>query len=524
VLRFWRNPEFVRHVRAELRPTRAVTVAVVTLFVCGLIWLSCWSFVQQDLENARSGLQRYGGEQWMARVAMLEKNIFHETWLLFFWWVFAIQGVMLTLWSLFACVQSVSGERDRKTWDFQRATSLTSSEFLVGKLIGEPILTYFLVLCLLPFTVMGGLVGGISLSGLVSAYLLMLGGSLFLGVCGVFLSTLIESGSRGITLLIGLAMYFMTAGAMGMTNSGFPGLAAFSPLSGIMGMYSPNEPTFHRLPTLFGKPVPWLLLSLLLWVTFGSWIVLMLVRNLKRDYDEIRPLSRWQAVGCAAFLNFVLYAMVNPARFGQAGSHELMSLMIGVNGLILFAIGLATLTPQERLRVWWRQRASGSMAMFSEDGLPWPWLALSAVTAYALIVWGTLAWDKALPFEMKSLERAAVQLLVVLVFITRDVLFLQWCKLTHMSRPVFKGLMYLCLYYAAAVVLIVLFGQASETNALRVLSLLTPVGAANPEAEGFRFPASLYLGIALQAGVLAAIVAAIGGRMNRRLLAVASGA
>jgi hypothetical protein len=116
-----------------------------------------------------------------------------------------------------------------------------------------------------------------------------------------------------------------------------------------------------------------------------------------------------------------------------------------------------------------------------------------------------------------------VQLLVVLVFITRDVLFLQWCKLTHMSRPVFKGLMYLCLYYAAAVVLTVLFGQGSETNAMRVLSLLTPIGAANPEAEGFRFPASLYMGIALQAGAIAAIVAAIGGRMNRRLLAVASG-
>ncbi len=523
MLQFWRNPEFVRHVRAELRPARAVTVAVVALFVCGLIWLSCWSFVQQDLENARNGFQRYGGEQWMARVAMLEKTAFHQTWLLFFQWAFAIQGVMVTLWSLFACAQSVSGERDRKTWDFQRATSLRSSELLVGKLIGEPILTYFLVLCLLPLTVIGGLVGGVSLGSLVSAYLLMLLGSLFLGVCGLFLSTLLESGNRGITLLVGLAMYFLMAGSMGMANSGFPGVAASSPLSGIIGLYSPNEPVFRRLPTLFGQPVPWLLLSVLLWVTFGSWIVLMLVRNLKRDYEEIRPLSRWQAVGCAAFLNFVLYAMVNPARFGEAGSHELMSLMIGVNGLILFVIGLASLTPQERLRVWWRKRATRASAMFSEDGLPWPWLALSAITAYALIVWGTLAWNKALPFEMKSLERAAVQLLVVLVFITRDVLFLQWCKLTHMSRPVFKGLMYLCLYYAAAVVLTVLFGQGSETNAMRVLSLLTPIGAANPEAEGFRFPASLHMGIALQAGAIAAIVAAIGGRMNRRLLAVASG-
>ena len=33
------------------------------------------------------------------------------------------------------------------------------------------------------------------------------------------------------------------------------------------------------------------------------------VRNLKRDYSEIRPLSRWQVVGCVAFVNFVFYAL-----------------------------------------------------------------------------------------------------------------------------------------------------------------------------------------------------------------------
>ena len=144
MLKFWQNPEFVRHMRAELRPARAVTLLVVALFIGLLIWLSCWSFTQQELANARSGLQRFGGERWQERATTLEKNVFHDTWLLFFRWVLGAQGVVMTLWSLFACVQSVAGERDRKTWDFQRTTRLTSAEMLIGKLIGEPVLTYFL--------------------------------------------------------------------------------------------------------------------------------------------------------------------------------------------------------------------------------------------------------------------------------------------------------------------------------------------------------------------------------------------
>lgn len=519
MLKFWRNPEFVRHVRAELRPARAVTLLVVAVFICLLIWLSCWSFTQQQLENARNGFQRFGGDRWEERVTTLEKNAYHDTWLLFFRWVLGVQFALVTLWSLFACVQSVAGERDRKTWDFQRTTSLTPAEILIGKLIGEPVLTYFLVLCLLPITVGAGLAGGITVRGLASGYLLLIVGSLFLGCCGLLLSTLLEGRSRGATMLLGLALYFSLGIGMTTAQSGFPGFAAFSPLTGLMSLFNPDEPTFWQAPVLFGHPMPWVVLSLLLWITFGGWVVLIIIRNLKRDYDEIRPLSRWQAVACAAFLNFVFYALLNPVRFGTRDS-ELMGLMVGINGMILFAIGLATLTPQERLRVWWRGRGIGSATMFSEDGLPWPWLALSAITAYALMVWGTLAWDHALPFDMKALERAAVQLAVVLVFITRDVLFLQWCKLTRMSRPIAKGLLFLGLYYGASVVMVALFGRGSQTAAFHVLNLLTPVGAANPEVDGLAFPATLYVGIMLQVGVIAVIVAAISGRMNQRLLAV----
>src|SRR5258708_16792943 len=64
---------------------------------------------------------------------------------------------ILTFWSLLCCAQSISGERERKTWDFQRATRLSPQELLVGKLLGEPVLAYFIVLCCLPITVLAAL-------------------------------------------------------------------------------------------------------------------------------------------------------------------------------------------------------------------------------------------------------------------------------------------------------------------------------------------------------------------------------
>src|SRR5215470_5333816 len=139
----------------------------------------------------------------------------------------------------------------------------------------------------------------------------------------------------------------------------------------------------------------------------------------------------------------VLCAVSRPERRSgrrhTLDSRVIATFMVGVNGVILFAIGLASLTPHERLKIWWRNRSKVPSNLFSEDGLPWPWVALSAVVAYALLVWGLLAWRLSLDFHTRTFGIAAAQLLVVLVFITRDVLFLQLCTLTRMRQPIVKG-------------------------------------------------------------------------------------
>ena len=190
---------------------------------------------------------------------------------------------------------------------------------------------------------------------------------------------------------------------------------------------------------------------------------------------------------------------------------------VAMNGLILFLMGLATLTPQERLKVWRRQRTAGESVVFADNGLPWPWLAISAVVAYAMMIWGLLAWDRTLPLEMRTLELAALHLLLVLVFVTRDVLFLQWCMLTRLRQPVVKGMLFLGLYYVSAAVLIALAGVSSDNAGRWMVALLTPIRASEPNPLPLPFSVETYVGLTLQFGAIAGVLMAITNRLQRPL-------
>ena len=146
--KFWQNPEFIRHCRSELRRSRMTTVALVVLFVCGLTILACWA-------EAKAG---YEGEMHTVGPSITVATAQRSYYPLMF-----MQFGVLTFWSLLSCTQGISRERERNTWDFQRTTRLTPSELLVGKLLGEPVLAYFIFLCALPVTLVAGMIGHVPL-------------------------------------------------------------------------------------------------------------------------------------------------------------------------------------------------------------------------------------------------------------------------------------------------------------------------------------------------------------------------
>jgi len=515
-MRFWKNPEFVRHLRAELRTARAITILGVVLVICVIIGLGCWGSHEAQVEAYRRGNQMFGKPP-AEQLAQLESQGSIDEWFAFYRFLIYAQMVVLTFWSLLCCAQSISGEREGKTWDFQRATGLSPAEFLIGKLLGEPIVAYFIVLCCLPITLLAGWLGHAGIGNVVSAYLLILSGSLFLGLAGLWMSSLFESRSRGIGLIGTFGLYLFLAFAVYLIDSSFTGIAAFSPLTGLLVLFRVDIP--DRVATIFGKAVPWLVMSLLLYSTFGAWLVLMILRGIKKDFDQIKPLSRWQAIGCAAFLNFTAYALFHPQYFvtlrgweTPLHSDRFASFMVGVNGFVLFAMGLAMISPHDRLKIWWRSRV-GVRSLLAEDGPPWPWLVISGITGYALLAWGMFAWKKDVGFDRSALLVGLIQSLAVLAFVTRDILFLQWCRLTRMRAPLLKGMLYLGLYYIAATVLSVVFGISSTVRGREALALSTPAGAFDNATSSYSH--ILFVGFSIQVALIILLLMATAARLRQ---------
>lgn len=534
---FWRNPEFVRHLRSELRRGRVTALVLIVIIVCTLTVLICWAPQKRRLETFRDIKDTYARDHagaapgsFEAQRIAKEEQAFHEwessirkdTSRNAFRALLFMQFGVLTFWSLLSCAQGISRERERGTWDFQRTTRMQSSELLVGKLFGEPIVGYFIVLCSMPISIALALEGRVGVSSILSAYSLMFIAGLFIGIAGLWLSSLFESRSRGIGLIGAFAMYAGFLGATGLAESPFSGLGALSPLTLLLRLTGRGGYTVMRSPTLFGMEVPWLLMSALLYATFGAWIVLMLARTLKKDLHEVRLLSYWEAVGCCAFLNFVLYATFNPAHDNSFQSAtDFVTFMAGVNLLILFVLGLAMLTTPERLQAG--ERTAGRPFLVTDllaDDLPWPALLISGVVSYLLLIWGLYAWKEPFGFDRHTVAVSGVRFLVILVFATSDVLFIQWCKFTRLRAPLIKGVLLLCLYYAASAIVCAVLNVGSEMAAIDTANVLTPFAAFG--AENHLLSVSTLFGVVLQLMVVAFMISAVRARVQQPKLIVAA--
>lgn len=498
----WRNPEFVRHVRAQLRPVRAITVGLLVIVVFLIAALFSWS---SETYN---------------------RPVFWKVLFIAMLW---IQGIVFTMWCLFECGQAISRERELKTYDFLKTTRLTAGELLVGKLFGAPVLAYFALACSLPLSLISGLVAGYRPATIFWSYALIVVFALFWGVVGLWISLLTERSGAS-PLALGLVVIFpiMSVGwSFAHENSPMPGLGAISLLPAFLSLYDSSSQITNAHPTFFGYRASFIFLTLFLYASLGAWFAVMLVRNMKKDPGQIRLLARAQAVGLAAYLNLLLFAFLDPRqvslvdRYGVVTPSEVSEIAVALNALIVFAAGIAMLTPGEKLKAWWRGRIGVAAAMFTADAPPWPWLILVAVAAYLMLAAEALALSPRIPFARWPLGAAALQLLILLVFATRDVLFLQWCLLTRTKRPIFKGFLLVCLYYIAASSLGAVAWQFSERAGLRTFGVLTPFLVFKTDnwrqALGDSVP-----GVLLQMVIIAFLLRAIFGRLAGRTASTAA--
>jgi hypothetical protein len=474
MLEILRNPEFIRHARAELRAPRMMLSGGLALVICFLISM----FHSQ----ATSSVDRIYTEAAKP----------HVTQTLFFW-LLCVQCVVLPLWCLSSSLQAIAGERQMKTYDFVRTTRMNSAEILSGYLFGAPLMAYFTVGVSAVVAFLSGLGEHVPVGAMVATYIVLFVFSVFVSLCGLLVSMIIErpraAGMLFILLFFGSGP--LTAIGFSVAASPFPGLAALGLAPGVLPLYDPQGNHPISAP-FFGAQIPYLALTLALYASFGVWLVLALVRNLKREREEIQLLTRVQALGFAAYLNFLFLGFLN-AKAPDYFFHDngiMPVVMIGfllMNQAIFYIVGLATLVPAERLKIWYRELLAKQKSYLAEEGLAWPWMLLAGIIAYiGIMLCGIVIQTVAQ--RTWSPGALLLSVMVLLVFAIRDVLFLQWCLLTRMKSPLGKGIGLIWLYYFAAFVISGFFSvpmMRSAKSVPGIFSFLTPVGAWMPSnADG----------------------------------------
>jgi hypothetical protein len=460
VIAIWNNPEFIRNVRSQLRPGRAIATAV----ICAAISLVTGFALSHQTDHG-SAAGPYG---WGLQILQTA-----------FW----LQALMLAAGGGIACVNSIHREKDQNTFDYQRVTRLTPLELSLGKLFGAPVFAYFVCLCLMPLAVFGALEGQRPFLSLVTAYVVLFVATLAFHALALLISLLTVRGSQTGAIL--LLLVLLAGSASGGGGSQIFQARSFGPFYGAevvswgaLGS-APVQTQLRRydsqwgMDVFFGHDVLHVPLLLVVDLLFAAWFLLALVRNIKRDPNYYEIYSPLQSLGFAIFLNLLFVAFFN---WRSAPPLDSQSILLSLNVGIFFCIGLITLRNRERARRLLRAEQSPASSWLATVW-PAPLMIAGTLAVGLLIVLGvSLGRDARVEWNANF---AILRSLFFVAWITRDLQFLQWMGLRRGKHPLVMGVLFLIIFYVCASIMMAPLGI--YTNPDR-----TPFSA-------FFFPSAVYV-------------------------------
>jgi hypothetical protein len=434
----WANPELLRNARIQLRPGRAIAAAIICAAISLTIWYS-FEFRATPKSVADDAIEMFK--------FILQMQIF----------VLLIGGGIYEL-------LTVHREKELNTFDYQRVTRLSSFELAVGKLFGAPILTYLIVLCLMPIAIFAAALGHAPLVLVVEAYVILLVGCIAFHVLALLISATLGRGVSAIAVLPYLVLVGFTSVDF-FTRQG-PGLAPsastwtvhqLNPLAA-SAMFERDTP--RALGDLFfGVSVPHFAVLMVIYVTLIAWFFLAIVRNLKRDPAVYELYSPNQAFGFAIYLNVLMLGFFNwKASLSMTialinGSmvvnilppREVERLLLSGSFWLFALLGIVLLRNRERVRrriLALGDRAAGFWAAL----WPAPYAFVGVIAA------GLAIAELAHVYRNPSAENwdwglALANVAFFALWLVRDLLYLQWMGLRRTRRPLASAIIYLIVFY-----------------------------------------------------------------------------
>lgn len=169
--RLFRNPVVMKELRGRMRGARAFIVLTVYLgLMSGFATLVYVLFLQA----LSSGQTAQGG--------LIGRTLFYS-----------IAGIELFLVTFIApafAAGSISGERERQTYDLLRTTLLPARSLVLGKLVSTLSYVFLLLLAAIPLQSIAFLFGGVTETEIILSFVILAMTALLLGAVGVFFSAI----------------------------------------------------------------------------------------------------------------------------------------------------------------------------------------------------------------------------------------------------------------------------------------------------------------------------------------------
>jgi hypothetical protein len=498
------NPEFLRNARIQLRPGRAIAAAIISAAVSLTIWYS----------------YSYGTTGTGSSVRLFET-------------VLQLQIFVLLIGGGIYELLSVHREKELNTFDYQRVTRLTALELATGKLLGAPILTYFIVLCLMPLAITGAFLGQIRGSLVVDDYVVLFLGCLAYHALALLSSTTLGRGVSAIAVLPFLILVAFTSadyanaqGSNWMLHQLSPFAASSFAEFDVRGLQD----------TFFGHQLPHFYVLLVIFVTLTAWFLLGIVRNLKRDPALYEIYSPLQAFGFVMYLELIALGFFNwkspngaPIFDGQVFKGFAVLAPLDIERGLLFSsfwifglLGFILLRNREQVRRRIQALGDGAASLWSSVW-PAPYLLAGVIVVGIAIVELIEGYRRPAPEEW-NWSLALLYVAFCALWLIRDVLYLQWMSLRRTRRPLISALLYLIVFYVCVSVVLGVTNLMSRPASAPYAAMLIPTPAFSLSAAGWARNQHEWL-VALAALATEAVVFAFLQRQKlREFLVVASSA
>jgi hypothetical protein len=418
---FLKNPELIRNLRIQMRPRRMAIAAAITGIVSLIILPALWP-------DTPHGVTSEWGMGYLGSVLLF-------------------QSVTILVGGGIACLQSISREKEQNTFDYQRITRLSPLELTMGKLLGAPSMAYFIGLCLIPGALLALPKSGWSFGDLLDAWTLLFFGAIAFHAFTVLMSMVLRrSLSTGVVLLF---LFF----------AGIPGMSFTTVMltRGTHGLAGTQNIRFY------GVPVPFTPFFCFVYASFAAWFILALERNIKRDPAMYELLTPLQALGFAGWTNFLFIGTV-PLVSASLYLAQVSSMWVNVT--VFSALGLVLLRNRDRARR--RLRELGEQGLgWLEAFWPAPYILIGVLATGFLPLLLTSGKPNPpasayyLHAEPLNMSLFLFRLVFFALWISRDLIYLQWMYLRPGRKPLLRGILYAFVYYTA---LFVLFFVHSPMN------------------------------------------------------------